>query len=151
MMALLTAIVPAAEKSICLMSEDIRMLAAIGFLTARVGLTQSAICIFHGLSVLRPEADFPQIGMVMAYLAKGDAENALRIASRNDDQKISLGIEVRALQALSLHLLDRKAEASQIAQSFLHHPSFSEGRFPIAEKIATLLLANKKEYDRYLS
>lgn len=131
--------------------DDIRLLAAIGFMVARMGLTQSAIQIFHGLSVLRPEADFPQMGMVMAYLAKGDSENALRIIAKYESEKAIIGMDLRALQALALYLSDRKAEAVKLINAIFNDPSFVEESYPLANKVAALFLDSEKDHERYLS
>ena len=151
MKAISRAIDPSVGKSYCMTRDDIRLLAAIGFMVARMGLTHSAIQIFHGLSVLRPEADFPQMGMVMAYLAKGDSQTALRIVSKFEGENFQMGIEIRALQALALYLSDRKTEAVRLVNAISNDPSFFEENYPLANKVAALFLESEKDHERYLS
>jgi hypothetical protein len=125
-------------QSANLQADDVRLLAAVGFMAARSGLTGLAIRIFQGLSVIRPEADFPRIGMVISYLCRGDCEKALQYVAECDKQRLSINPELRALKALSLNLLGRLVEASELIDTVIDDSSYSPEIHPIAEKIITL-------------
>lgn len=92
-------------------ADDVRLLAAVGFMAARCGLGELAKRIFQGLSVLRPAADFPRIGMVMAHLCTGHAEEALQYIAECGSDCLAMSPELHALNALSPDLLDRPVEA----------------------------------------
>lgn len=64
-----------------LTSEDIQLLAEIGWVGAGTGSTlmRPTEQIFNGLMVLRPQRDFPYIGMASAHLSNRQPEEAARV------------------------------------------------------------------------
>jgi tetratricopeptide (TPR) repeat protein len=60
-----------------LSSENIRLLAELGFMAANGGQLDIALGIFRGLSVLRPSKVFSYVGLAVAYLNVGLIEKAI--------------------------------------------------------------------------
>ena len=136
------------RQSAGLAADDVRLLAAIGFMAARTGLTELATRIFHGLCVVRPEAAFPRTGMVMAYLSKGDCEMALQYTAGLREPNVIEDIELRALKALTLFLLNRTTEAENLIAMVVNDPTFSSASDSLVGKVVALLDSAEKDYAR---
>lgn len=134
------------EQSVEFEADDIRLLAAIAFMAARSGLAEPAMRIFHGLDVIRPNADFPAIGLVMCCLAIGDCHKALKIIAGFGEQRLMESIELRALKAMTLELLNRPAEATELIATVANDPEFSPEIHSLAAKIVGLLAAPTQEF-----
>ncbi len=126
-------------------ADDVRLLAAVGFLAARSGLTDRAMRIFRGLAVVRPEDDFPLTGIVLSHLAAGECKEALQIISGLKCQRINASVDLRALKALVLHLLKRSPEATRLIATVINDPSFSDADHSLAGKVAVLLDSTANE------
>lgn len=102
-------------------ADDVRLLAAVGFMAARSGLGELAKRIFQGLSVIRPEADFPRIGMVMAHLCTGDGEKALQYIAECGSQCLAMSPEF------------------EVIATVIDDSAYSAAAHPIAERIIAIL------------
>ncbi len=60
-------------------SQDIRLLAEIGFLALSKGMHAEAEAIFDGIAVVRPDQEVSFIGRGLVALARGDAHAAVAI------------------------------------------------------------------------
>jgi hypothetical protein len=99
-------------------SDEIRLLAAIGFLAGKSGCVAPAIRIFHSLITLRPKAEFPYIGLSIAYMAVGmntEAVHALtERASRAGNQSDSLEL----WRSLAFHVAGSRSLAAASLQKY---------------------------------
>lgn len=59
--------------------DDVRALVDIGFIALSAGMVDQAGVIFEGVSAARPEAEAGAIGQALVYLARGEADDAVRI------------------------------------------------------------------------
>lgn len=128
-------------------TDDVRLLAAVAFMAARSGLSEPAMRIFHGLGVVRPTADFPAIGLVMCCLATGDCQKALQIIAGFGEQRIMESIELRALKAMTLRLLNRSNEATELIATVVNDAEFSPELHSLAAKIVSLLYSSTHELE----
>jgi hypothetical protein len=99
-------------------SEQIRMLAAIGFMAARSGLIVPAVRIFEGLAVLRPNKAFPFVGLSLAHICVGSHAEAIQILIQRGLKVCPDDPELVAYLAVALQLAGRTAEAQQIYDGF---------------------------------
>lgn len=89
----------------CLSTEEIRLLSSIGFMAAKSGCLVPAVRIFESLTVLRPGAAFPFVGLAVAYLAvgmTGEAVHVLRdraLKSCIDSLELKMWLSLALLQA----------------------------------------------------
>ncbi len=67
-----------------LSSEEIRLLAELGFAAINAGYVVPALGIFHNLRVLRPEHAFSYIGIALSHMAIGSFDEALSCVSDAD-------------------------------------------------------------------
>lgn len=139
MMASLKSIPVTDRHAASIASDDIRLLAAVGFLAARSGLTERAMCIFRGLAVVRPKEDFPLTGIVLSHLAAGECEKALQFMSGLDCHRVDASVDLRGLKALILHLQQRSPEAHRLLATVVDDLSFSDADYSLAGKVAVLL------------
>lgn len=85
-----------------LSANEIQQLVQLGFQGALNGMPDASLRIFNALSVIRPDEAFPRIGIAVAKMSMGRAEEAVRtleeIAQRrpNDaDVQVFLGMALR--------------------------------------------------------
>ena len=72
------------EPQFPLVSEEIRLLAELGFAAINAGYVVPALGIFHNLRVLRPEHAFSYIGIALSHMAIGSFDEALTCLSDAD-------------------------------------------------------------------
>lgn len=92
-------------------ADDARFLTEIGMLAAGRGNVQHADTIFDALRRLRPERAYPLVGLAVARLNAGRADEAARLledAVLADPQERAV---VRAWCGLALQLAGRNAES----------------------------------------
>ena len=88
------------EPQFPLASEEIRLLAELGFAAINAGYVVPALGIFHNLRVLRPEHAFSYIGIALSHMAIGSFDEALTCLSdadlvvtvERDDLQLYLGL-----------------------------------------------------------
>lgn len=119
-------------------SSEIRLLSAIGFWAAKSGYLVPAVRIFEALIILRPGAEFPYIGLAMAYMAVGMHDDASHTLNQRAQQA---GIESAPLmiwRALGDYLSGDISKAKQ----HLNQCSESGGRLSEAnlrERLSQLI------------
>lgn len=72
------------EPQFPLASEEIRLLAELGYAAINAGYIAPALGIFHSLRVLRPEHAFSYIGIALSHMAVGSVDEALTCLSDAD-------------------------------------------------------------------
>jgi len=112
-----------------------RRLLEIGFLAAGMGRLEEAEVIFGCLRELRPESEFPSIGLALTYLNAGRSDDAIHRLERE-----ALAIQPESLTAsaylgLALQLAGRNEESRRILRRVVR-----EGREPEATALAAALL-----------
>ncbi|MEO5672264.1 MAG: hypothetical protein ABIR26_16370 [Ramlibacter sp.] len=88
--------------------DDVRLLTAVGFLAAGRGDVRRAEVIFSALERVRPAGAYCFVGMAMAYLNAGRADDAARVLHRGLSavEKEDLG-HIHAFRGLALQLAGR--------------------------------------------
>ena len=88
------------ELQFPLSSEEIRLLAELGFAAINAGYIAPALGIFYNLRVLRPEHAIPFIGIAISHMALGAFDEAIACLSdaervvtvERDDLRLYLGL-----------------------------------------------------------
>lgn len=100
-----------------LSSDEIRLLGEIGFMAARARDVNSAIAIFEGLRVLRPRHAFVFIGLAMAHMAVGRAEDGVRILRDDGLKALPDDEELQVFVAIALQEAGRASECRRMLQA----------------------------------
>lgn len=94
------------------------MLAEIGFHAANHGDHERAEAIFQGLLVLRPERDFPYLGLGVTFLNAGRLQDAILILERGR-MVVPDSIDLAVFLALALRSAQRNGEATKLLTDIL--------------------------------
>jgi hypothetical protein len=76
-------------------SEDVRVLADLGYVALSRGLDQHAMAIFQGVKTARPQGEAGAIGIALVHLLRGDMDTAIKLlrgAGPGDAARTFLGI-----------------------------------------------------------
>ena len=127
-------------------ANEVRLLTEVGFLAAARADVQRAEAIFGALAVLRPDRNFPYIGLAMAYLnadRRDDAVQALDRGAplvREDDQG-----ELQSVRALALQLAGRAGESQRALQAAGASPLAQalQGNSPEQHKAPVIMTAEE--------
>jgi predicted Zn-dependent protease len=125
-------------SSVALESAEIRRLVSIGFYGALNGKPEAAQRLFESLGALRPDEGFPRIGCALALLARGRAEEAVRLLEdalrrRPHDE------DVRLFLGMALRMANRDRQAGAVLSSVAQCNSDSAGT-RLARQLLTLTL-----------
>jgi hypothetical protein len=93
-------------------AEDIRLLAAIGFLASKSGCVAPAIRIFQALIKLRPQADYPYIGLSIAFMAVGMNSAAIEVLMERESPTNSESDSMDLWRSLAFHLAGNRSSAA---------------------------------------
>lgn len=118
-----------------LTSEEIRLIAELGFMAATAGFVVPAIRIFQGLLVLRAEHAFPYIGLAVARLYVGAFKDAVRVLREDADVVLHGREEIQLYLGLALHLADQPTEAVRVLSALLERESLDADQQPLAESV----------------
>ncbi len=102
------------ESKSDLKAKDIRLLAAIGFISARSGLAEQSRKIFEGLAIARPESTFPYIGLALTNLCIGAPDTAVEILKVRGLKAVPNDSELRAWLAIAFHYSGQVVDAGQV-------------------------------------
>jgi hypothetical protein len=112
----------AGAYSTVLTSEQVRLLAEIGFMAAGAGLGRVSEAIFDGLRVLRPQQPFPYIGLAWARQCAGRIEDAIRILREDGLRANPDNDEIQVFLGLALCIGQRSAESERVLSAVLAKP-----------------------------
>ena len=117
---------PSTESQFPLISNEIRLLAELGFMAAANGQVAVAIEIFDGLISLRPTKSFPYVGKAVALLYVGSFPAAIELLSAasqvvNTDQD-----QIWIYLALALQRSGNNDKAKKILEYLLKTDELSE-------------------------
>lgn len=97
-----------------LKSNEIRLLTAIGFMSARTGLIEQASKIFESLLILRPQKAFPYVGLALSNLCVGQPERAVAILREQGLRVLPNDIELNFWLAIALHYSGQSGSAIEL-------------------------------------
>lgn len=123
------------NKQFPLTSEEINLIAELGFMAATNGFVVPAIRIFQGLLVLRSDHSFPYIGLAVARLYAGAFNDAVRVLRedaapvRRDREEIELYL------GLALHLAGQPIEAARVLYALFDHGELDTNQRLLAESV----------------
>ncbi len=94
-------------------SNEVRLLTEIGFLASARGDTRRAQRIFDALERIRPANAAVYVGLALAYLNRGDADEALRVLDRGLLSVAAADVDVfvlHAFRAIAFQFAGRSSE-----------------------------------------
>lgn len=116
-------------------SDDVRLLAAIGFLAAKSGCVAPAIRIFESLLKLRPGAAFPYIGLSIAYMAVGMNPDAIHVLTERTADACTEDDTLCLWQSLAFHQSGNRALAASALQKHISGP-LADGCYALTERLS---------------
>ncbi len=99
-----------------LSSDEVRLLAEIGFMACRGREPDSAIAIFEGLRELRSGHSFVFLGRAMARMSGGRSEEAVRILRDEGLQALPDDEELQVFLAIALKEVGRERECRRVLE-----------------------------------
>lgn len=96
------------------MPDDTRLLAALGFMAARMGLVEQASAIFESLALIRPQASFPYVGLAIANLSVAQANKAVDLLQNSALAKFPDEVELRLWLAIAQHYAGESAKGAEL-------------------------------------
>lgn len=66
------------DDAVSFESDDVRLLADIGFLALSRGLDQHALAIFQGVASLRPAQEAGPLGIALVHMLRGELDAAVK-------------------------------------------------------------------------
>jgi hypothetical protein len=106
----------------CIASDQIRLLAALGFWAAKSGCLVPAVRIFESFVVLRPGAAFPYIGLSIAYLSVGMHKEASFVIGERAEQQGIDPDQLRVWRALAFFQEGSLAQANAELRKCMQKP-----------------------------
>jgi hypothetical protein len=107
------------SRSTVLNTNEIRLLMEIGFMSCGSGNTVAANSIFSGLLAVRPKAPQCFIGLAMARIEAGAAQDAVSLLRSASHFPFAKTIEYKIFIALSLIAAKRRDEAERELRQLL--------------------------------
>lgn len=116
-------------------SDEISLIAELGFMAATAGFVVPAIRIFQGLLVLRADHAFPYVGLAVARLYVGAFNDAVSVLLKNADAVRFGRDELELYLGLALYLADNPAEASRVLLALLERGGLDASQQPLAQSV----------------
>jgi thioredoxin-like negative regulator of GroEL len=96
-----------------LTAKEVQQLVWLGFQGVLNGMPEAALRIFNSLDVVRPEESFPRIGIAVAQMSTGRADDAVRtleeVARRRPDDEAA-----RVFLGMALRMANRGRQADGV-------------------------------------
>jgi len=127
-----------------LTSDEVRLIAELGFMAATAGFVVPAIRIFQGLLVLRADHSFPYIGLAVARLYVGVFNDAVRVLREDADAVRQGREEIQLYLGLALYLADQPTEAVRVLSALLEFGSLDADQKPLAESVLAQIEGSTK-------
>lgn len=115
------------ETAFVLDADDARILAEVGFLAAGRGDVAHADAIFQALRALRPGRAYPWLGLVVARLNAGRADEAVRLLEQGEASAAAERGVLAPWRGLALQLAGRNAESTRLLQTCAQGREGDEG------------------------
>jgi Flp pilus assembly protein TadD len=127
------------DAVIPLTSDDMRLIAEIGFIGTQSGQLAASRALFEALQVLRPQSTLPHIGRALAALEAQRGDDAIRILRDEALQQHPGDAEVMAFLGLALHNARRTTEARQVLNAVVTQEGMgNEPAIRMAQKLLAL-------------
>jgi Flp pilus assembly protein TadD len=95
-------------------SQAVRTLMEIGIATSCMGRYRQAMEIFQGVEAVRPDSDGPVIGVAIAYMNNGSAEEAVKVLREHVLSKDAGNIDAKMILGAALKLAGRNSECDNV-------------------------------------
>lgn len=115
------------ETAFVLDADDARVLTEVGFLAAGRGDVARADVIFQALRALRPGRAYPWLGLAVARLNAGRADEAVRLLEQGEASAAAERGLLAAWRGLGLQLAGRTAESTRLLQACAQGGEGAEG------------------------
>jgi tetratricopeptide (TPR) repeat protein len=116
-------------------SEEVKLLAQIGFLAATSGYVVPAIRLFEGLRVLRPGQAFPFIGLALARMTVGAFQDAVRVLREEGLRAVPESEEIQVYLGLALALAKQPQDAQRLLNTLLAKNHLDTPQIELAQGI----------------
>ncbi len=116
-------------------SEEVKLLAQIGFLAATSGYVVPAIRLFEGLRVLRPGQAFPFIGLALARMTVGAFQDAARVLREEGLRAVPENEEIQIYLGLALALAKQPQDAQRLLNTLLENNHIDAPELQLAKSI----------------
>lgn len=130
-----------------LSSEEINLVAELGFMAATAGYVVPAIRIFQGLQVLRPVHAFPFVGLAVSRLYVGAFIDAVRVLRENAAGVLHGMDEIELYLGLALYLADQPAESTRVLISLLQRGELDVDQQSLAEAVLAQIEGKGQGFD----
>ena len=137
----------AQDNNSIICSEDIRLLSALGFMSARQGYIVPAIRIFEALTVLRPTHTFPYVGLALANLYVGNSNEAAHILLNRGLKACPEDPEIHLYLSLALQTSGFNKESEIVADTLIHSSEIDESQLQLARLVSDLAKGKKLNKD----
>lgn len=95
-------------------ARRVQLLMQIGFLAGEYGLSHEAETIFEGIRAVRPESEFPMIGLAFAKMVSNQLDESIRIL-RDEALKLNPDSDLAmSFLGLALSLSGHASECSRV-------------------------------------
>jgi hypothetical protein len=108
----------ASEQYPLFTADDVRLLAAVGFLAGKSGCVAPAIRIFQAIIKLRPDADFPFIGLSIAYMSVGMNAEAVQVLAERQCPDAKASDPIDLWRSLAFHVAGDRSSAAASLQRY---------------------------------
>ena len=118
-----------------LSSDEIRLIADVGFMAATGGHAVPSIRLFEGLRTLRPHHSFPYIGLSLARMTVGACNDAVRILREEGLEALPDDEDIQLYLSLALHLAKQQQESQRLLSKFLKNEAIDPAQQSLAKTV----------------
>ena len=92
-------------------AETVKLLTEIGFMAAAHCRVKEATTIFEGLQAMRPDSEYPAIGLAVAQLSGKHFDQAIKLLRENALAKNPDSADAKSFLGLALKMAGRTSES----------------------------------------
>jgi hypothetical protein len=118
-----------------LSSDDIRLIADIGFMAATNGFVVPSLRVFEGLRTLRPAHSFPYIGLALARITVGAFNDAIRLLRDEGLQALPDDEDIQLYLSLALHFSNQQQESQRLLSAVLKNEELDPAQKSLASSV----------------
>jgi len=118
-----------------LSSDEVHLLASVGFLASGVGLAGYAADIFNALALLRSDSTFPHVGNSIALMNARRPEEAAHYLQAEALQKFPDDVELQSFLALALRLAGESGRSEALLRQIVDSANKARATAPLAQAL----------------
>ena len=97
-------------------TAEVRKLTEVGFLAAGYGLFEEAATLLDAVRTVRPDSEFPLIGLAVLELTRGTPEEAVSILRRQALPAFPNSSDVKSFLGLALFMVGHRQESRSVLE-----------------------------------